>query len=263
MNNSSKLEKYSEYVNKLWKIYMNRRYGTKQHIFLNDMLTFTDKFDYDPIQNENHKKNYKPDLNEFFVEKKCYKTPTKILPKELVNDICKELTDYTKIPNWKLLEVNLNELSDYLLYSNINLDKYCKFLQNKDTNTINVLIQGAGPTGLYIANMIHHANMLNPKINLLIIDNRIAKEGYRLPYTRNRIYGIALSLFSTFFPKFVCMEKLIERGGISIKYLENLLLMFVYHNKIPIYFTNKIHTEEKLKNFIERNNRHLFHRKKA
>ena len=255
---SLKLDNYSQYVNKLWKNYTEQlnffAADKNQHIFLNDMVKVNNlEWKYKTIENKKHKKNLKFDLNKYFTQKNCFNVPEKILPKELADDICMELRDYYKIPNWNWLQQKFDEMSDYLLYSNIKLNEYKKVLKYKEANTINILILGAGPTGLYIANTINYIRMLSPKINLLVIDNRIAKEGYRLPYTRNRIYGIELSLFSYFYPKIICMEKLVEKGGISIKYLENLLLMLAYCGNIPIYFTNKLNDEAKLKKFIQEN----------
>lgn len=257
INNWKKLEKYHQYVNIIWQKFINKHgffFQDDKHIFLSDITHVNKLKSNKRLINPNAKK-IKFDINNYFVKGKCDFIPKKILPKKLVNDIFKYLMS-GKIPNWNELKEKLDQMSDYLLYSNINQVSIKKMFREKDDDTINILILGGGPTGLYIANYLNYINLFSPKINLLIIDNKIVKhrEGFRLPYTRNRIYGLALSLFNTFFPEFPCIKDLIKKGGIEIKYLENILIILIYGFYIPIYFTNKFSTNLSLKKFIIKNN---------
>ena len=254
------LDKLSNYINKIWKKYINRfQYSTDDHIFIMDMKRVEDsqKSHYQNIRENTTDTipNYNFNIDNYFVRHGCEFIPNKILPKSTVQNIFDNLVKYDKVPDWNKLETQLKDFSNYLLYSNIDLDAYKKKLRNKDSDTINVLILGAGPTGLYIANYINNVGFISPKINLLILDNKIirTKKGLRLPYTRTRIYGINFNIFSSFFPKFTCLKELLKKGGVNIKYLENLLIIFVYGNKIPIYFTNEVINQDMLKKFVSEN----------
>jgi hypothetical protein len=256
-----KLQNYHHYTNKIWKAYVAKINYPKitNHIFLNDM-DFVDKLESEnpePIINkEIHKK---VNMNTYFKLVKHIPVPTEVLPEELVRNVfdilTKNHTDRSYIPEWTTLEPLLAKFSDYLLYSNINLEKISEMFQNKSSNALNILIMGAGPTGLYIANYLRLAGPMFPFFNLAIIDDRIpgGKRGLRLPYTRNRIFGLDFSLFSSFFPIFPCIRGLVSRGGIEIKYLENFLLVLAYSLNIPIYFTDEISNEMALKKFILKN----------
>lgn len=254
-----KLEHYNNYINGIWKIYVSVMNFPKNgnHIFINDMLQVDNiKIQY-PIKEIINKKtepiNF--EINKCFKAGKCKFIPRKVLPKKLVDYIYTNFMDYGKIPEWDNFEKELDKLSDYLLYSTIDTEAIKNMFASKTTDTINILILGAGPTGMYIANYLYDINLLSPKINMLIIDNKIPNdmEGFRLPYTRNRIYGLNLQLINSFFATFPCVKDLIKKGGIPIRYLENILLIFLYKYNIPIYFTNQINDETSLKKFIKEN----------
>lgn len=255
----NKLEKYNEYINGVWKKYMSTIFFPKsnKHIFIRDMAiveTTKTKYEKKPLIN----KNIGPidfNINEYFKKGKCKFIPKKVLPNKIVNEIFSDFMKYNQIPRWDKLKKQLDNMSNYLLYSNINPESIKNMFVNKKSDTINILILGAGPTGLYIANYLYTINLLSPRINLLIIDNKtpVNRESFRLPYTRNRIYGLHLELLNSFFPMFPCIKELTKKGGIQIKYLENIMIIFIYGYGIPIYFTNQINNEDSLKKFISQN----------
>ncbi|BCS83684.1 putative ORFan, which is homologous to Tupanvirus deep ocean [Cotonvirus japonicus] len=247
----NQLIKYSNYVNEIWHTYINN-ISKNSHVFLKDMNYVQDMikmYANTVIINDNVKNNIK--FNECFDETPCNYVPNTILTNEKINEIYDDLTKQKTI-NWNLLRNKLDEMSNYLLFSNIIFDEYKKVLREKKSNTINVLILGSGPTGLYLANYINNINLLAPRINLLVIDNR-SVDGNRLPFSRNRIFGINFDMFSSFYSKFPCINELVAQGGIEIKYLENILIILAYKYNIPFYFTNKIKNERILKKFISKN----------
>lgn len=255
--NPNNLELWSKHINKLWNKFINRfsLYTTNhQHIFLQDLDLAMKWYPWEKVDIKDIL--LKPSqIENIFEIDGCNYIPTEILPKEFVDKLFKYLSEYQTVPKWSYVEKKLSQMSNYLFYSNVNLDEYQKILQNKEKDRINILILGAGPTGLYVANYLKTINLISPRINLLIVDNRIVKSNasYRLPYTRNRIFGVNLDLFVTFFEKFACMKELLKQGGVKIKYLENLLIILAYGNEIPMYFTDNIIDELSLKKFIVEN----------
>ena len=81
----------------------------------------------------------------------------------------------------------------------------------KDSNkNINIAIIGTGPVGLFLAcylQMYYNDSWgLNnePRVNIVLFDNRLEKPGLRKPYTRLRTFATASKFFSLIFPKFYC-----------------------------------------------------------
>ena len=244
----------SKYINGIWKKYINSFSNvTNNHIFLDDLSRISKSYSQpDPVDITGNLPEI--DISDYFDDKTCLFTPKEKLPMELVDQVFDELTRYQSIPDWSKLRWRLGQYSDYVLPSNIDLRAYSKSLRNKHEDDINVLILGAGPAGLFIANYLNSARIISPRTNILIIDNRTDITNLnRMPYNRNRIFGLNLNIFSEFSPKFTCLKELLERGMIEIRYLENLLITMVYGFKIPIYFTNKITNENSLRKFVEKN----------
>lgn len=236
-------QKFVDYVNYIWIKYIDSL-SPVNHIFLTDMNNVRD---YTPIKKitPDNNLNFSMILNK--IKNNTRREPSRYLPKKLIFELFDELMSKEKIPMWSNLEHKLSKFQKYLLYSNIIFKDYSKILRSKNSDTLNIMILGAGPTGLYIANYINKINLISPKINLIIIDKKST------PYSRNRIYGINFNLFSSFLPNFSCMSNLIKKGGIRIKYLENILITLTYGYKIPIYFTDKIINEQSLKKFVSKN----------
>lgn len=254
------MEAFSDRINDRWKTYINRlNYKRNEnHVFISDLELVQENFDRFESKLDNsliksNSSSKSTDYNKYLVKGKCHYIPNKILPSKLVDQIFRELINYdydNPYAKWKTLTKKLEEMSQYLMYSNITFDKLDENFTKNKPDTINILIMGGGPNGMYIANYLH-ANLMFTNYNLLIVDNRIPdnKEGYRLPFTRNRIFGVDLSLMSSFFPKFPCIKDLIKHGGIEIKYLESILAILTYGFRIPMIFTKKISDESSLLEF--------------
>jgi hypothetical protein len=247
------MDNLKNYINFIWKKYINR-FNTKsgKHVFLDDLERVSDldkiygpkKITINPNTNPDIF-NFDP-LN-FFTVQNCTFTPRKEMPEKMVMDIYNKLLDSDKL-DWPKLESQLAEMSRYMLYSNVDLNEHLTKMRSKESDTQNVLVLGAGPTGLYIANYLADINMISPNINLLLLDNRIVpgKNNFRMPYNRNRLYGINFRMFSDFFPEFTCMHDLIKKGAIEIKYLENILIVLAYGFNVPMYFTDTLFNTDEI-----------------
>ena len=159
-----KLEKYNQFINNTWKKYLDRITARQNfrkinsshdstqpsHIFLSDMILMeNDEPEYQSFLNPNVKSGNDINISNYFKEATHKSIPKKILPKKTVNDIMKSFFSRDEFPSWNKLKILLDDFSNYLLYSTVELKKYTKQLQNRDDDTINILILGAGPTGLY------------------------------------------------------------------------------------------------------------------
>ena len=93
---------------------------------------------------------------------------------------------------------------DYLLPSTIdNLDNL-NYIKNE--KSINVIIAGAGPVGLFSALYLtkYYENEFNQNVNILLVDNRVEQEGIRLPYTRTTQFVFDISLIQDFIYNLFC-----------------------------------------------------------
>jgi hypothetical protein len=154
---------------------------------------------------------------------------------------------------------------DYNLPSTIpNLDNWKKY---KEDNPINIMIMGAGPLGLYTAlylneyynkNIIHGRDnkktILNQYVNILIIDNRIYKEGIKKPYTRSTQFGFDIEQIQPFIKQIFCWKNFDNnykgtRRFDFINILENLLYVAAYNENISMYFTKKLEDFNDIKTF--------------
>jgi hypothetical protein len=160
-------------------------------------------------------------------------------------NIIRNETDQNKV------ESILNKIIYQNLPSTIpNLNNYLNFIKDNSNDKVNILIIGAGPNGLFLANYLWlmYKNYYN-KVNILVIDNRIDREGYREPYTRSRAFAIGNPSYLTYIlPKLACYS---DSTLIQIKYLEILLYLKLYENNIPIYFTSKYNSYENIEKLIK------------
>ncbi len=117
-----------------------------------------------------------------------------------------------------------------------------RFIEKKE-NELNVLIIGAGPNGLFLANymnQLYNQNYSNFHVNILVLDNRIASETIRMPYNRNRVFQIGTRYLDIVLPNIYCKTKKKNSGiYIPIKYLEFLLYLKTFQEEIPLLFTNQ------------------------
>ena len=249
-----KLEAYADYVNRCWNTWINMHNGSDSHIFLKDMETVKENdklYDPNPTYINKGAEPITFNLSTYTSKSQCPTTPIKTLPKKLVEELYRSFTDHNTPLIWPDVRTKLETMSVYLPYSTVSLKSAFK---TKRPNSINILILGGGPTGLYVANYLNSMYTLRPRLNLLVVDNRVAlRQRHRLPYTRSRIFAIATgSLFGTFFPKIAEMQDLVKQSAISIKYLEYMLLVLLYGSDIPICFTEELGSPQALLKYMDR-----------
>ena len=145
----------------------------------------------------------------------------------------------------------MNELFDYNLPSTVkNLDPH--FSNLKQSKKIKFLVVGAGPIGLYASLYLNY--LYGDNVEILLIDNRIAREGVKLPYSRTTQFGYDISQMRVVFDSINCWKNLNMSGGCNrangcyrafdfIYILENLLFLQAFDKNIPMYFTSRKHTE--------------------
>jgi hypothetical protein len=129
-------------------------------------------------------------------------------------------------------------------------------------DTFFILILGAGPMGLFTASYIDYMKRRGyfsrtKNVQILLIENRIGdKDGYKLPYTRNRPFQFSTDYFSILLPKLYCsIDRNQQRDQyirqLPIKHLENMFYLSCYHHKIPMFFTNEYESWNSLSSFME------------
>ena len=197
-------------------------------------------------------KNY-PKIKEIKDEKPEWEKP---LTENEIFDFISYLNN--KQPDSSLIYQKIEDIKNRILPSNIELKKHLAQLQKtKNENRKRFLIMGAGPNGLFIAILLNHIyNKIqngitqSENIDILIIDNRIAKEGFRQPYTRNRRFSYS-DISLTYLYKYLYCNNTYAGGPIN--FIEYLGYLKVMEENIPIYFTKKYETNQEIKNLIDEN----------
>ncbi len=111
----------------------------------------------------------------------------------------------------KIFEL-VSDISKYIIKSNVkNEDNLYKKLNDKNEETINIMIIGSGPVGLFLACYLHiYYNKTNmnssPRVNIVMYDSRIEKGGFRKPYNRQRLFATASKYLSLILPKIYCWD---------------------------------------------------------
>lgn len=237
----TKLEQYASFINKTWSDFLNQMSPDK-HVFLYDM----ERVAQEPAIDNTKSNKIKYSLKEYVSEEICLSTPEKILPEDKIIDLYKDFLYGTDPLVWSNVRERIDDISNFLLYPTASL----KINMPKNKNLINVLILGGGPTGLFVANYL--TSVINkPWANVLVVDNRAHKDTkYRVPYTRNRQFAVNSELFTSFFPRIMTMNDLIGKP-IAIKYLEYMLLIILYGNRVPICYTKELMNTESLEKFVK------------
>lgn len=243
----SKLEEYEAFANAAWADNLKRSSAFGSHLFL-------DQMDQQIAHDKGHEARYPSVINpsakpikwdiDAYVEKKhCKSTPTKVLPKARVEKL-NEIIQYGRgIVKWSEVKHQLDHMANYLIYPTTTLEEYSAYPDHP-----NILILGAGPIGLMVANLIFQ--MFYPRSNILLVDNRVAPDGVnRLPYTRDRVFGVRMSDFGKIIPRFAAIDGIEE--NLRIKYFEYLLLTPLLAGNFPICFTRKLSDANALKAFVE------------
>lgn len=203
------------------------------------------------------------DLSQIKPLQDCRYMPKKILTKTYLHDFYQQMTtttDYAKIRN------TCHDMTNYALPSpSSNITKWKQF---DDPDAMNVMILGTGPVGLYTALYLHHLynkdieNMTEfsfRKVNILLVDNRIFKEGVKMPYSRSTQFGFSIEEIQPFLQHIFCwnMEKYDIRAFDYIHVLENLLYTAAYQKNISMAFTKRFDDPAAIKEFVTKENIHV------
>ncbi|XWV26712.1 putative orfan [Tupanvirus soda lake] len=191
--------------------------------------------------------------------KKCSYVPKKIATQKMLNKIYSVITN-PDVSDFNIIRDNIDKMSDYLLPTNI--PDMNNFLNSMNKEHMNIIIVGAGPIGLftalYLNELYNRKSIFNTNINILVIDNRIYQEGTKMPYSRTTQFGFDISEIQPFINQIFCWKNKImshdTRQFDFINVFENMLYIVAYHYKIPMYFTKKYETFEKIKEFATKNN---------
>jgi hypothetical protein len=197
----------------------------------------------------------------------CRYRPTKIL----TDDFIETLYEKIQKPDFKDFDTvrkTLHDMTNYNLPSTIkSLKKWKRF----DTDDVlNIMILGAGPIGLftalYLNELYNNQNntLLSQRINILLVDNRIYKEGIKSPYSRNTMFGFDISELQIIYRHILCWNMNLGgattddpkevRGFDFIHVFENLLYIAAYHDKISMFFTKQFEDFEDVKLFAKNEN---------
>lgn len=186
--------------------------------------------------------------------KNCVYKTNKIISHDKLIQLYKKIHSY-KIVNFDRIDDELKILYKYNLPSTIkNLENIYK------EDYINIIVLGAGPVGLFNAlyyNFYYREKFLDKKINIVLIDNRIYKEGVRLPYTRTTEFNFDVNEFQIFIKNMFCWDNFfIQKDNRAFNYintLENLLYIEAYYKGVNMYFTKTLSTYEDVKKFALKN----------
>lgn len=233
-------------VNLCNKIFYDFIFNGDEHIILQDLEILDNR---NQFSNSNMKLNNlhdllpdSPDLN---MIPSCKYKSSMYLDEGLIYSL------YNNIKH-KTVQREIEQELDKIIYYNLpsTLDGLDDLNYLKNIHKTNILILGAGPNGLFLANYLNL--MYKNKVNILVLDNRILKESYREPYTRSRTFAIGIpSYFSLILPKITCFSKWVL---IQIRYLEILLYLKSFTDNIPMYFTKKYSKYSDVQELIKKYN---------
>ena len=109
-------------------------------------------------------------------------------------------------------------------------------------NKLNVVIIGAGPCGLYLANALKYR--LKTAVNVLVLDNHCDRKHYKKPFSRRWLSNLPDDVFDLYFSD--DMRKLVRsfgksgRNGLPINLIETLLLISSKQNGVKFYLTKSL-----------------------
>lgn len=206
----------------------------------------------------------------------CTYIPNKTISAKKIKQLYNLIID-NNITDFNIIRKELETMFDYNMpstLSEIQLDEYLGKIKKStsitEINNINIIVCGAGPIGLFTAlylddyyNRSYYdksnkfPNIFNTYVNILLLDNRIYEEGIKLPYSRLTQFGFDTDEIQLFIKNIFCWKSISkERHFDFINTLENLLYLVAFERNIPMYFTKKYETFDKVKKLAKDNNFH-------
>lgn len=247
------MEKISNNMNYLFQ---NIFTENANHVFLID-FDYVQKKEMDKIKIYNALEN---------VPKKSKKVKTlkikeKILYETLkYNDILQIKNSLNELNDLNQLNNNISRLMKYQIPDSFSLSKSLnekKLFDSLKKDSFNILVIGAGPAGLFIANYLYKYYIRispNPiKVNILVLDNKITKKNYREPYSRKRVFAFGSTNFSYVIPRVYCLNDEKNVIHMPIATLEYMLYCNIFNKKnINFWFDN--FDFKRIKKIIEKGN---------
>jgi len=220
---------------------------------ISEMKGVPEKYKYDPTI----------DISTIKGIEDCRYNPRKILTDDFLEKVYQTIQN-PEFKDFDTVRKTLHDMTNYNLPSTIKSLK--KWKQFDTSDALNIMILGAGPLGLFTALYLNELynnpySTLFRRMNILLVDNRIYKEGVKTPYSRNTMFGFDLSELQPIYRHILCWK--MSLGGTStddpkevrafdfIHVLENLLYIAAYHDKIPMFFTKQFEEFENIKRFVK------------
>ena len=215
----------------------------KKHMFFNNMETvkhyinsFRNSWESELKINSKKESNNKCNLKDVVYPKVHVLKDKKIVYEKKLKK--KEILHFLQILSKKhprnFIEKEFKKIKNKIFTSNINLEKHLKLIKKNGKKKI--LIIGGGPNCIF--NALYLKKLYGNKIDILTIDNRIVKEGFREPFTRDRFFAYSTDLLTVLYKYLYCGDDDDGNGG-SINYIEYLGYFKMLKQRIPIYFTKK------------------------
>jgi hypothetical protein len=221
--------------------------------FIDSIDPKKDKYGYDPTE-----------ITKITDNNDCKYIPNKTLTSDKLKQIY-NLTINNEITNFATIRQELDIMFDYNMPSTLSkkqLYDYLDKIKTSESNVVNIVVVGAGPVGLYTALYLDHyynksPNIFNKYVNILLLDNRIYEEEIKLPYSRLTQFGFDINDMQMFIKNISCWNIIkTDRHFDFINTLENLLYLVAYERNIPMYFTKKYETYDKVKKLAQKYNFH-------
>lgn len=260
------VDKINNVYEKMLNYNGNHVFFSSRLLFWNNMLKQWKEEDEDET---NYKKMiYKPNnIDEIKTLEGCVYSPKKIISNKYLIDTYKIIND-NKITNYSYIQDRLKALFNYNLPSTVkDINKYLQDVRGSK-HTINVLVVGGGPVGLFTALYLNHYynelmmgkgidNYIFKKVNILLLDNRVYKEGIKKPYSRVTQFGFDILNLQPFINQIFCWN--IDNSNRTRKFdyihvLETLMYVAAYGKNIPMYFTKEYETFDKVEELCNKNN---------
>lgn len=227
-------------IQNVYDIFLSRAnsfYTGYNHVFIGDYYEDTLNFHKDDLKKMNRKPlSYKPltDINSI----NCVHVPSKILSLEEAKDIYEE---YIKLSKQKDIEKLLDKNVNYYLSGTVEELK-------TEKNKTNILIVGAGPAGMFVALYLNF--LYSDRVCIQLLDARIKDENVRMPFSRNRYFGVGTDYVFPLIYNFGCFSEYKKRVGMKIKHLELLFYCVCVYKNINMLFTQKYGSIEELKKIL-------------